>query len=392
VIALRRVLHAARGQTHDFAFVDKMLSNDAQSNKVTGELRDLFERESYTVSLEAHRQFQQRQDSTFKPVLRLNIVKKLADDHGGLVSGALRAQLNEIMEKAMPSLAFDPSAQPTEHPVPQQPIHRCTVFVPQCAELGNSPFRDEFCLALVQMQGNRNRIIKIVDIPEERNTSEIVFLSTVHFFPLRMVQPVVALSQRFKTKLDEDPENTRFLHFGETHKSELPDLMKKDDAALKKEALPYLVLASELDLLHVVEGAELDDWDVVLGEKDAYGRIANMLELGIKCKPEHREAAKVAYPSARGEFQLALTAVVLLNAYEEHFMPKVLPALKRQVLDKASATLDTTAKRNAKKEALEERSGQVFVARGGKESDSGYKRYNDACVEASSLSISLNKV
>jgi len=383
--ALLKVLDNARTQSHDFTFVEKQLSTDAKSNRVAGELRNQMERASYTVGHEVHRTQVERADAGFKPVLRLNIVKKLYDDHGGVVSDELKSDLKKMMEQAMPALAFDGSAQPVEHPVPFSPVHRCSLFIPQCAALGESNFREKLCEVLKSMQGSQARDIEIYDVPEERNSSEIVFLSTAHFFPLRMALPVVGLKKRFVEKYKKDPLRTPFLHFGETHRPSLPDLMMKNDGALRLDALPYLVLAAELGLLHVVPGEELDEWNVVLGEKDDFNRILEKVELGIKCSPDHRKQSLTEHPLAKGgSFTLPLEIVVLLGAYDQ-FDTRKLNELRSKVTEKARAHIDSSAKLKAIKDLLATHTGQVFVARGTKEKDALYQLFDNVAKQASGI-------
>ena len=184
-------------------------------------------------------------------------MKKLLDDHGGVVSDELKFDLEKLMSQATPLLAFDYGAQQPEHD-PASPIQTCCVLVPHCAALQETNFRDQLCRALERMQGNRAREIEIHDVPEESNSSEIVFLSTAHYFPLRLAKPVAVLKERYEAKLKSDPLRTLFLHFGETHSRSLPDLMIKDNDELRQEAMPYLILAAELGLLHAIPGEEFN--------------------------------------------------------------------------------------------------------------------------------------
>jgi hypothetical protein len=382
--ALRRVLDRVRGQSHDFEFVEKSLFTDEKSNRVSGDLRNQLERASYTIGHEVHKTQVEKAETGFKPVLRLNIVKKLHDDHGGVVSDELKADLEKLMAKAMPALAFDYGAQQPEHG-PSSPVQRCCLFIPQCASLQGSNFRDQLCAALRRMQGNQAREIEIYDVPEERNSSEIVFLSTAHYFPLRLAKPVVALKQRYETKLNSDPLRTPFLHFGETHRPSLPDLMMKDDSGLRQEAMPYLVLAAELGLVHVLPGDELDAWDLVLGEKDDFNRIPEKIELGMKCSPEHRKQALIEHPLAKGgSFLLPVEVVALLGAYEQ-FDTRKLNELKSKVTEKARTKTESSAGLKALKDVLMNRSGEVFVARGTKEKDTLYQLFDTAAKQASGI-------
>ena len=359
--ALLKVLDNARTQSHDFTFVEKQLSTDAKSNRVAGELRNQMERASYTVGHEVHRTQVERADAGFKPVLRLNIVKKLYDDHGGVVSDELKAELQRLMAQSYPLLTFDYGAEQPELG-PASPLQRCIVFVPQCAELQGTNFREQLCRALERMQGNRAREIEIHDVPEESNSSEIVFLSTAHYFPLRLAKPVAALKQRYEAKLKRDPLRTLFRHFGETHRPSLPDLMIKDNDELRQEAMPYLILAAELGLLHAIPGEELDEWNVVLGEKDDFKRIFEKLELGIKCSPEQRRQAQMSHLSEEGgAFTLPVEVMVLLGPLDRLDVLKF-PGLKSQVMERLIAHAESHAGRSRLRETLATRSRQVLTA------------------------------
>ena len=232
VLALRFVLHEERAQRHDFGFITTSLSRDPGNGRVTGHLVNQMERASAWISQEAHAAHEL--NPAFHQILGVNIVKKLHDDHGGLVSEKLKADLAQIIAQVTPLLAFDYGAQQPEHG-PASPIQTCCVLVPHCASIHGSPFREQLCAALRRMQGNRAREIEIYDVPEECGISEIVFLSTAHLFPLRLAKPVAALSRQFEAALQRDPRRTLFRHFGENHQPPLPDLMIKSDDKLRRE-------------------------------------------------------------------------------------------------------------------------------------------------------------
>jgi hypothetical protein len=233
VLALRFVLHEERAQRHDFGFITTSLSREPGNGKVTGHLLNQMERASSWVSQETHAAHEL--NPAFHPVLGVNIVKKLHDDYGGLVSEKLEADLAQIVAQVTPLLAFDYRAQQPEHG-PASPIQTCCVLVPQCASIHGSPFREQLCAALRRMRGNPAREIEIYDLPEECGISEIAFLSTAHFFPLRLAKPVADLSRRFGAALQTDPRRTLFRHFGENHQPPLPGLMIKSNYEQRNQA------------------------------------------------------------------------------------------------------------------------------------------------------------
>ena len=161
--------------------------------------------------------------------------------------------------------------------------------------------------------------------------------------------------------------------------------MMKDDSGLRQEAMPYLVLAAELGLVHVLPGDELDAWDLVLGEKDDFNRIPEKIELGMKCSPEHRKQALIEHPLAKGgSFLLPVEVVALLGAYDQ-FDTRKLNELKSKVTEKARTKTESSAGLKALKDVLMNRSGEVFVARGTKEKDTLYQLFDTAAKQASGI-------
>lgn len=323
-----------------------------------------------------------KNDPQFRAVLGQNIVDKLAADHGGTVTPELEVMLEMMMNKSRPSLAFDYSADPVLGP-PVAPIGSCSVFIPECGG-DNDAFRQRIASRLGTMTGKRKRAVEIVDIPQSRDTSEIVFLSTAAFFPLRMAKPVVALKKRFESSMKRDERRTRFLHFGETHNPGLPDLMKLSDSQRRESLLAYLVIADNLGLTHIPDPEdELSNSEALIGRVEKKGKfvqVRDKIELGINSTPDTRASA--ADSLNRYEMEIPDFAFVLLEGWNRDLKPGIEAELKARVESAIQDGYRAPTARKELKEKITQFSDYVFLIQNGREDDELYKFWQKITEEA----------
>ncbi|MEA1049461.1 tubulin-like doman-containing protein [Lamprobacter modestohalophilus] len=382
-------LKRLRGDRLELAAYNERLPVDGDG-RVGGLWVDDLRRLAEQVALEAHRKLEQ-DDPRFEGLLGTNIVRKLFRDYGGHVDGSLEQWLRDLIDKAMPMLAFDPNEEPMDLPT-DGPVLRRFVFVPACnageAEGDLEGFQQHLRERLGQITGAKGGCKEVttypIEVPEERNPAEITILTVAFFFPARYTKVAHALKQKYAQRLDQrsETESRRgyFEVHTESHRPPLPDLMKLDRKEVLKEQFAPVLLATVLDLMQVPETAGKP---ILFGTVDEFGRVEDKVETGMTADAKLHELSDGS--KERFGHSIPLPVMILYYRYLEQFKEESLGPVQALLERKVTDALDLTALDGR----LKQMSGQSFLLAGRKEDDATYRLFDAKLGEAAELARRL---
>lgn len=379
--ATMEVLKKVRGERNEFsAYLDKMPVDD-NTERVGGPIVDEIRRISEEKAIESHEMII-KNDKEFEGIFGQNIVRKLYNEYGGQVDGALEQWIRDLMNKAMPMVSFDPNEEPMELPT-QGPVLRRCVFVPKCkAEL--EEFGHHLRQKVESILGGKGSCKYVEtyyhEVPEERNPTEITIISIAFFFPARLTRLAHGLKEKYLNRLQQKSEKESrrgyFEVHTESHHPKLPDLMKLGRREGLEEHLAFVILATVLDLMKIPEE---NGKEILFGAVDNFGRVKNKVESGMRINAEIRDAA-VDSETRFGQ-KIPVETIVLYSLYFDQFKEDSLSTLEKLVQSKMK---DEPALEDIDR-LLETMSGHSFLLSGRKEEDPVYALFDKKTAEASQL-------
>lgn len=383
--AVMKALKKVRGDHSEFsAYLDKM-PVDESTERVGGPVVDEIRRISEEKAIESHEIICEN-DNEFDGIFGQNIIRKLYNDYGGQVDGALEQWIKEVMNKAMPMVSFDPNEEPMDLPT-QGPVLRRCIFVPKCKAVPEE-FTQQLKHKAESILGGKGSCKDVVtyyqDVPEERNPSEIAIISVAFFFPARHTRLAHGLKERYLKRLQQKSEKeSRRAYFEvhtESHNPRLPDLMKLGRREVLEDQFASVVLATVLGLMQIPDE---NGKQIPFGTKDNFGKIKDKVESGMIITAEMREAA--AESEDRFDHNIPVETIVLYKVYFDQFREDSFTALEKLVKIKMNegAVLEDVEK------LLETMSGHCFLLSGKKEEDKTYTFFDKKTAEAAELARRL---
>lgn len=210
-------------------------------------------------------------------LLGVSIIDRLKERYGGNPQ-ELRSYVTELVARAGNYLSLDPSEIHKTGPgIPggvQTAVSRLSILMPK------APEQAEFTTKLKEtFQGAREGDVEVID--SDVNVNEITLVSLSNLFPLRYAKQVGFLKQRYDLKMS-GPNAARAkleLHI-EGDGSQHPRLFVPLQDEVRRDAIPYLLLAKAIGLLS--EGANVQTGAKVLifVAKDESGFDTDPIELG----------------------------------------------------------------------------------------------------------------
>jgi len=215
-----------------------------------------------------HDEFFHNLQDDYAPIYGKNIVQKLHDMHGGTITEELRDNLTRLIQSAVPYLQFDENqSQPGvvcgDVAMPKSPLGSMVVFLPTAPD--QVDFREELKELLeAAVPPGVVRHFKVADT--DHNPHEITIISSRYWFALRFVRALGTLprehyNRRMAAGADECRKAVHQVHL-ENHMcpvdqvesprgyGSLPDLFLLDDATMRRQALPTILLAQAMGLIY----------------------------------------------------------------------------------------------------------------------------------------------
>lgn len=379
-------LKQLRGDRIEFAAYTEKMPVDEDTERVGGQLVDELRRVSETNAIDAHSRLIE-DDPEFEGIFGQNIIRKLYNDYGGQVDGEMEQWLRDLMDRAMPMIAFDPNEEPMDLPT-QGPVLRRCVFVPTCRAVPDD-FERQLRQKIESIIGGKGSCKRaetfFQEVPEERNPSEIAIVSVAFFFPARHTRVVHGLKERYKDRLRQKSEKeSRRAYFEvhtESHHPPLPDLMKLARKEVLDQRFPSVLLATALGFMRVPDE---NGQQILFGTVDSFGRVIDKVETGMKMNSKVREAADQS-PQRFGQ-EIPVETILLHLQYKEHYAESGLTGvdalIQRKMMDDEVDIEEIEGK-------LERMGGQSFLLSGKKEDDPSYKLFDTKVAEAIALARRL---
>ncbi|UOG91342.1 MAG: tubulin-like doman-containing protein [Candidatus Thiothrix sulfatifontis] len=141
------------------------------------------------------------------------------------------------------------------------------VLLPECPD--KAEFRKRLAELFVKAQGD-GVIPHVIDTNLRGN--EITLISFKYAYPLRFLQPVHDLKEKYDFRLAQGMRERALLEVHvEDHKPELPSLLRPPPGQPGKQILPVLQLAVALGLLRRDQNRQSGQWERILEVLDEYG-------------------------------------------------------------------------------------------------------------------------
>lgn len=210
-------------------------------------------------------------------VLGVPIVERLAERYASDPQ-ARRAWVGELVRHAGAFTALEPLEVHKSAPgIPAgtpTALARLTVILPKSAT------HAEFVAALKDdFRAARSGDVEILEADGRAN--EITLVSIVNLFPLRYLKPVAMLRERYARRLAAgDPQRARLELHAEGDGTQYPPLYVASPEDIRREGLPYVLLAHALGFLREAPNPETGLPEVLLLSKDTDGFDNPPLALG----------------------------------------------------------------------------------------------------------------
>lgn len=193
-------------------------------------------------------------------LLGVNIVAKLAEQFSD--SEKLRTYVRSLVQNARTFMQW----REVEFGGTDGPLSRFVVTLPKCDE--KAAFREQL---KTQFQGAFDRQMDFIDSGSRLN--EICLVAFKYVFPLRYLEPVWYLKERYDHRLSVGPRDRALLEVHiEDHRPELPSVFRPAPGEAGKRLLPILQIATALGLFEQVHNESSGQEERRLRLRDSDGR------------------------------------------------------------------------------------------------------------------------
>jgi hypothetical protein len=210
-------------------------------------------------------------------LMGVSIIDRLKDRYSGDAQ-ELRSYVTELVGRAGSYLTMDASEVHKIGPgIPsgvQTAVSKMSVIVPR------APEQAEFAGKLKEaFQGARGGDVELIDSDAKPN--EITLISLTNLFPLRYVRQVSFLREKYEQKLSGSnaPRAKLELHI-EGDGSQHPRVFVPLQEEMRRDALPYLLLAKALGLIREEANPKTGTKGLVFVSKDESGLDTDPIDLG----------------------------------------------------------------------------------------------------------------
>ena len=223
--------------------------NTAETNKVDlrskekyfasllhhGDLRNILEQVARDNSQQAH----DEATTINNRLIGANIVSRLAGQFQD--KEKLRSYIRDIVTSTQTFMRFNQSEITTA------PSAVMAVILPRCEEV--NAFREELATLFVS---NQTPGLTVCIVDSSRNLNQISLVSFKFGFPLRFLQPVQFLKEKYDLRLQQNPARAKLeVHIEDHPADRLPELYRPRPDQMGNRILPLYQLAIGLDLLQL---------------------------------------------------------------------------------------------------------------------------------------------
>lgn len=238
------------------------------------EFLDILDKESEKNARIAHNNLIQNPKER---LLGVSVIGKLKERYGGN-SQELKSYITELVSRAGNYLTFEPSEVHKIGPgIPtgvQTAVSKMSVITPKAPEEADfvSRLKDVF-------RGSRSGEVEIIDSDVKPN--EIVLISLTNLFPLRYVRQLGFLKEKYDLKINgPNAQRAKLELHTEGDGSQHPKLFVPLQEEIKRDAIPYLLLAKALNLIQQAPNPENGATELALVAKDADGFDTDPIYMG----------------------------------------------------------------------------------------------------------------
>ena len=223
----------------------------------SGELKRVLENISRHNSEIAHT----NQTGSHGRLIGVNIVEKMSEQFSD--EKRLQQYVTDLVRSAQTFMKYDAN----EFGGGRGAEAVMAVLLPQCPD--KAEFRKNLANLFVRAQGD-GVIPHVVDTNLRSN--EITLITFKYAFPLRYLQPVHELKEKYEYRLVQGSRERALLEVQiEDHKPDLPSLLRPPPGQPGKQILPLLQLASALNLFSRGLNQHTGQWERILEVLDEYG-------------------------------------------------------------------------------------------------------------------------
>lgn len=223
----------------------------------TGELKRVLENISRHNSEIAHT----NQTGSHGRLIGVNIVEKMSEQFSD--DKRLQQYVTDLVRSAQTFMKYDAN----EFGGGSGAEAVMAVLLPQCPD--KAEFRKNLANLFVRAQGD-GVIPHVIDTNLRSN--EITLIAFKYAFPLRFLQPVHDLKEKYEYRLAQGLRERALLEVNiEDHKPDLPSLLRPPPGQPGKQILPLLQLANALNLFSRGQSRQTGQWERILEVLDEYG-------------------------------------------------------------------------------------------------------------------------
>ena len=285
-------------------------------------INDILVRASEQNALREH---DRQNQHTQQRLLGVNIIEKLRERYEGDQDG-LRLYIHELVNHACNFLHFNNSEIQKVGPgIPLAPTRssQFTVVLP------SSPQHPEFVEQL------KNAFIasypgQVEFLDSDTKPNEIAIVNLTNLFPLRFVDQVSFLQQKYEARLqrpDADRAKIEIHIEGDGH--QFPSLFVPSMEDVRTEAVPYLLLAKSMKLITEVENPATGVKQFAFLQKDQVGFDLEPVYLGEKFEEAFEKVNTVDLDQIKRKVQELLTSNYLHRDSREQIKATILEEVER---------------------------------------------------------------
>ena len=200
-------------------------------------------------------------------LLGVSIIDKLQARYGANPQ-ELKSYASELVTRAGNFVALEPLE--IHRAAPGIPVSVPTAVSKFTVILPRAPEQAEFSKMLKEaLRGAKTGDVEIIESDVRPN--EITLVSITNLFPLRYLKPLKFLEEKYRRRIDTGGARARLELHTEGDGNTWPRLFVASSAEVKHEALPYVLLAKALGLIHEGRNPATGTDEVLLLTKDADG-------------------------------------------------------------------------------------------------------------------------
>jgi len=206
----------------------------------------------------------------------MSIIDKLRDRYGADTQ-ELKSYVSELVSRAGNFVALEPLE--IHRAAPGIPVGVPTAIGKFTVILPRAPEQADFSKVLKEaIREARTGDVEIIE--SDGRPNEITLVSITNLLPLRYLQPLKFLEEKFRRRIDTGGARALLELHTEGDGTAWPRLFVASSAEIREQALPYLLLAKVLGFIHEGKNPATGADEVLLVTKDADGFDNDPVALG----------------------------------------------------------------------------------------------------------------